>query len=327
MRIAIDAMGGDYAPGEIVAGALLAREQLGLDVLLVGHPELVELELKKHNALGQIEVLAASEQVEMGEEPTAVRRKPHASIVVTMDAVKQGKADAAVAAGNTGAAMAAALLRLGRLPGIDRPAIGALMPTLTLGKRVLLLDAGANIDCRPRYLEQFALMGALYSRYALRVDQPRVGLLNIGEEPGKGNELVAEAYQLMSKNPNIPFAGNCEGRDVMTGQFDVVVCDGFMGNVLLKFAEGVGLVALQILKEELPRGLTGMIGTTVMQDNLRRVKNRMDYASYGGGLLLGVNGVCIIAHGSSKAQGIVSAIRLAKEALDNNVLGRIQEQL
>ncbi len=328
MRIAIDAMGGDYAPGEIVAGALLAREQLGLDVLLVGHPELVELELKKHNALGQIEVLAALEQVEMGEEPvTAVRRKRRASIVVTMDAVKQGKADAAVAAGNTGAAMAAALLRLGRLPGIERPAIGALMPTLTLGKRVLLLDAGANVDCRPRYLEQFALMGALYSRYALRVDQPRVGLLNIGEEPGKGNELVAEAYDLMTKNPNIPFAGNCEGRDVMTGQFDVVVCDGFMGNVLLKFAEGVGLVALQILKEELPRGLTGMIGTTVMQDNLRRVKNRMDYASYGGGLLLGVDGVCIIAHGSSKAQGIVSAIRLAKEALDNNVLGRIQEQL
>lgn len=327
MRIAIDAMGGDYAPGEIVAGALLARERLGLDVLLVGQPEKIDLELKKHNALGLVEVLAASEQVEMGEEPTAVRRKRQASIVVTMDAVKEGKADAAVAAGNTGAAMAAALLRLGRLSGIERPAIGALMPTLTLGKRVLLLDAGANIDCRPRYLEQFALMGALYSRYALRVDQPRVGLLNIGEEPGKGNELVAEAYDLMSKNPNIPFAGNCEGRDVMTGQFDVVVCDGFMGNVLLKFAEGVGLVALQILKEELPRGLTGMIGTTVMQDNLRRVKNRMDYASYGGGLLLGVDGVCIIAHGSSKAQGIVSAIRLAKEALDNNVLGRIQEQL
>jgi phosphate acyltransferase len=327
MRIAIDAMGGDYAPGEIVAGALLAREQLGLDILLVGQPAQVELELKKHNALGLIEVLPASEQVEMGEEPTAVRRKRHASIVVTMDAVKEGKADAAVAAGNTGAAMAAALLRLGRLPGIERPAIGALMPTLTLGKRVLLLDAGANVDCRARYLEQFALMGALYSRYALRVEQPRVGLLNIGEERGKGNELVAEAYDLIAKNPNIPFAGNCEGRDVMTGQFDVVVCDGFMGNVLLKFAEGVGLVALQILKEELPRGVTGMIGTTVMQDNLRRVKNRMDYASYGGGLLLGVNGVCIIAHGSSKAQGIVSAIRLAKEALDNNVLGRIQEQL
>lgn len=328
MRIAVDAMGGDHAPAEIVAGALRAREQLGVEIVLVGRRSQIEAELDKHNAGVKIEVVDAPEQVEMGEEPVgAVRRKRTASIVVTMELIKQQRADAAVAAGNTGAAMAAASLRLGRLPRIDRAAIGALMPTVVPNKRVLLLDAGATVDCRARFLEQFALMGGVYSRYVLGVKHPRVGLLNIGEEPGKGNEIVAEAYELIRANPNISFAGNCEGRDVMAGQFDVVVCDGFMGNVLLKFAEGVGLVALQILKEELPRGVTGMIGTTVMQDNLRRVKNRMDYANYGGGLLLGVNGVCIIAHGSSRAQGIVNAIRLAKEAVDNQVLGHIQKQL
>ncbi|AGY57444.1 phosphate acyltransferase PlsX [Gloeobacter kilaueensis] len=326
MRIAVDAMGGDYAPQEIVAGALLARAQLGVEIVLVGDAQAVARELRKLNAAQLVEIIDAPEQVRMDEEPTAVRRKRKSSIVITMDLVKQGKADAAVAAGNTGAAMAAALLQIGRLGGIDRPAIGALLPTLKLGKRVLLLDAGANTDCRARFLEQFALMGALYSRYALGVERPQVGLLNIGEERGKGNETVAEAYELIHKNPNIPFAGNCEGRDVMTGQFDVVVCDGFVGNILLKFAEGVGLVALQILKEELPRGFTGKIGTAVMQDNLRQVKQRMDYAAYGGGLLLGINGVCIIAHGSSKAEGILSAIRLAKEAVDNRVLERILQQ-
>lgn len=290
MRIAIDAMGGDYAPAEIVAGALLAREQLNVDVILVGQGAAVERELKKHPTPGNVEVVPAADFIAMDEEPVeAVRRKRHSSIVVTMDLIKQGKADAAVACGNTGAAMAATLLRVGRLPGIDRPAVGALLPTLLPGKRVLLLDAGANVDCRPRFLEQFALMGALYSQYALKVPQPRVGLLNIGEEPGKGNELATEAYELMVANANIPFAGNCEGRDVMTGRFDVVVCDGFIGNVLLKFAEGVGLVALQILKEELPQGITGMVGTALLQDNLRRIKDRMDYSAYGGGLLLGVN--------------------------------------
>ncbi|BAC88741.1 gll0800 [Gloeobacter violaceus PCC 7421] len=327
VRIAIDAMGGDYAPQEIVQGALLARAQLGVDIVLVGSAEAVLPELRRHNAAQSVEIVDAPEQVGMGEEPTIVRRKPNSSIMVTMDLVKQGRAEAAVAAGNTGAAMAAALFRIGRLPGIERPAIGAMLPTLKLGKRVLLLDVGANTDSRPRFLEQFALMGALYSRYVLGVAEPKVGLLNIGEERGKGNELVADAYEMLVKNPHVPFAGNCEGRDVMTGRFDVVVCDGFMGNVLLKFAEGVGLVALQILREELPRGIPGKIGIALMRNNLGQVKQRMDYAAYGGGLLLGVNGVCIIAHGSSKAQGILSAIRLAKEALDNRVLERIQQQL
>jgi len=328
MRIAIDAMGGDHAPDEIVAGALLARERLGVEVVLVGPQGRLDEELKKRKAPSGVEVVDAPELVGMAEEPVeAVRRRRRSSINVTMELVRQKKADAAVACGNTGAAMTAALLRIGRLPGIDRPAIGAMLPTLTLGKRVLLLDVGANVDCRPRFLEQFALMGALYSRYVLGVEKPRVGLLNIGEERGKGNELVAEAYELLDRNPNIPFAGNCEGRDVMTGQFDVVVCDGFQGNILLKFAEGVGLVALQILKEELPRGPAGLAGTFILQHNLRQVKRRMDYAAYGGGLLLGVDGVCIIAHGSSRAEGVVSAIRLAKEAVDNGVLERIQQQL
>jgi glycerol-3-phosphate acyltransferase PlsX len=174
-------------------------------------------------------------------------------------------------------------------------------------------------------LEQFGLMGAVYAQYALGVDNPRVGLLNIGEEPTKGNEQALETYALLERNPVIPFVGNCEGRDVLTGAFDVVVCDGFIGNILLKFAEGVGLVALQILKEELPQGPTGKMGAFILRDNLQQVKRRMDYAEYGGGLLLGVNGICVITHGSSKASGVLNAARIAKEAVENKVLERIQK--
>lgn len=326
MRIALDAMGGDYAPSEIVLGGLLAREQLGVEILLVGHTAQIEKELKKNQALGKIEIVEAPEQITMGEEPVeAIRRKKKASISVAMDLIKEGRADAVVAAGNTGAAMAAAKIKLRALVGIERPAIGALLPTLKADKRVLILDVGANIDCRPRFLEQFALMGAVYAQYALGVDTPRVGLLNIGEEPTKGNEQALETYALLERNPAIPFVGNCEGRDVLTGAFDVVVCDGFIGNILLKFAEGVGLVALQILKEELPQGPTGKMGAFILRDNLQQVKRRMDYAEYGGGLLLGVNGICVITHGSSKASGVLNAARIAKEAVENKVLERIQK--
>jgi len=220
--------------------------------------------------------------------------------------------------------MAAALLRLGRLRGIDRPAIGAVLPTMIAGKPVIILDVGANVDCRPKFLEQFALMGTVYSQYVLGINSPKVGLLNIGEEPSKGNELALRTHQLLQENPQIPFVGNAEGRDVLSGNFDVIVCDGFVGNVLLKFAEAVGEVALQILREELPQGVRGKIGTSVLKPNLRRIKQRMDHAEHGGGLLLGVDGVCIISHGSSQAPTIFNAVRLAREAIDNHVLDRIQ---
>jgi phosphate acyltransferase len=326
-RIAIDAMGGDYAPDEIVAGALRAQAELGVKILLVGDPQQIADSMKHHSSALQLEVVPSEGIVEMHEEPlSAIRKKPNASINVAMNLVKQGQADAVVSAGHSGAAMAAALLRLGRLKGIERPAIGTVLPTIMAGKSVLILDVGANVDCRPKFLEQFAAMGTAYSQYVLGIDEPKVGLLNIGEEPSKGNELALRTYQLLEKNPNIPFVGNAEGRDVLSGNFDVIVCDGFVGNVLLKFAEAVGEILLQILREELPRGWRGKLGAMILKPNLRRIKQRVDHAEHGGGLLLGVNGICIISHGSSQAPSVFNAIRLAKDAVDNNVLDRIQSQ-
>ncbi|WP_138498687.1 phosphate acyltransferase PlsX [Nostoc sp. PA-18-2419] len=327
VRIAIDAMGGDHAPAEIVAGALRAREELGVDILLVGDPQQIEAALPPKTNLGQVEIVTAQEAIAMDEEPlNAVRRKRNASINVAMDLVKQQQADAVFSAGHSGAAMASALLRLGRLPGVDRPAIGTVFPTIVAGKPVLVLDVGANVDCRPKFLEQFAVMGSAYSKYVLGTTEPKVGLLNIGEEDSKGNDAAVRAHQLLRENSQINFIGNAEGRDVLSGHFDVIVCDGFVGNVLLKFAEAVGEVILQILREELPQGLHGQIGSALLKPNLKRIKQRMDHAEHGGALLLGVAGVCLIGHGSSQAPSIFNAIRMAKEAVDNQVLQRIQSQ-
>lgn len=320
-------MGGDFAPGEIVAGALRAQAELGVEVLLVGDPEQIKAVMKQHNTSLQLEIVPAEGIIEMHEEPlSGLRRKPKASINVAMDLVKQGRADAVVSAGHSGAAMAAALLRLGRIRGIDRPAIGTVLPTLDANKSVLILDVGANVDCRPKFLEQFAVMGNVYSQYVLGVDAPKVGLLNIGEESSKGNELALRTYELLEKNSSLSFVGNAEGRDVLSGRFDVIVCDGFVGNVLLKFAEAVGEVLLQILREELPRGWRGRLGAMLLKPNLRRIKQRVDHAEHGGGLLLGVDGICIISHGSSQAPSVFNAIRLAKEAVDHDVLDRIRSQ-
>lgn len=327
-RIAIDAMGGDHAPNEIVAGALRAQEELGVKVLLVGEPEKIKAAMPPNANLGKVEIVSATDTIEMDEEPlSAVRRKRSASINVVMDLVKKGEADAAISAGHSGAAMAAALLRLGRLPGIDRPAIGAVFPTMVASKPVLILDVGANVDCRPKFLEQFAVMGSVYSQYVLGTAEPKVGLLNIGEEDCKGNDVAIRTHQMLTSNSQISFLGNAEGRDVLSGRFDVIVCDGFVGNVLLKFAEAVGGILLQILREELPSGLHGQIGTAILKPNLKRIKQRMDHAEHGGALLLGVNGICVISHGSSQAPSIFNAIRMAKEAVDNQVLQRIHPQV
>lgn len=325
-RIAIDAMGGDHAPAEIITGALRAREELDVEILLVGDPQQIKSHLPQQTNFGQLEIVASEGTIEMHEEPlSGIKRKPKASINVAMDLVKQQRADAVVSAGHSGAAMAAGLLRLGRLKGIDRPAIGAVLPTIA-SKPVIILDVGANVDCRPKFLEQFALMGSIYSQYVLGVDDPKVGLLNIGEESCKGNELAIRTYELLEKNPQVSFIGNAEGRDVLSGRFDVIVCDGFTGNVILKFAEAVGEVLLQILREELPQGLRGQIGTAILKPNLKRIKQRVDHAEHGGGLLLGVAGVCIISHGSSQAPSVFNAIRLAKEAIDHQVLEHISSQ-
>lgn len=327
-RIAIDAMGGDHAPDEIVLGALMAQAKLGVEVLLVGDPQKLETALKPYQTqYPRPEIIPADGTIEMHEEPLgALKRKPEASINVAMKLVKQKKADAVVSAGHSGAAMAAALLRIGRLPGIDRPAIGAVLPTLDPSSPVLMLDVGANVDCRPKYLDQFAVMGTIYSKYVLGIPEPRVGLLNIGEEDCKGNDLAVKTYQLLQDNTQIRFAGNAEGRDVLSGEFDVIVCDGFVGNIVLKFAEGIGEVLLQLLKEELSAGVRSKVATALLKPSLKRFKQRVDHVEHGGALLLGVAGVCIISHGSSKAVTISNAVRLAKDAIENNVLDRIQSQ-
>ena len=325
-RIALDAMGGDHAPDEIIAGAIRASEELDVEVLLVGDRAQIEAYLKQHPASPQnLEIVDAEGVISMDEEPlTALRRKPKASINVAMELVKKNRADAVVSAGHSGAAMAAALLRLGRLKGIDRPAIGTVFPTLLADKSVILLDVGANVDCKPKYLEQFALMGTVYSKYVMGTEDPKVGLLNIGEEPTKGNDLALQAYERLEANSHIPFIGNAEGRDVLSGNFDVIVCDGFVGNVVLKFAEAVGEIVLSIMKEELPQGWRGMLGTAILKPNLKNLKQRIDHAEHGGALLFGVDGICIISHGSSRAPSIFNAVRLAKEAFDNQVSTRIQ---
>lgn len=326
-RIAIDAMGGDHAPAEIVAGAIRAQQELGVEVLLVGDRHQISLSLKQHTNISasEVQIIDAEQVIEMGEEPlTALKRKPKASIRVAMDLVKKNQADAIVSAGHSGAAMAAALLRLGRLPGIDRPAIGAVFPTAVVDRSVLILDVGANVDCRPKFLEQFAVMGTIYSQYVLGMSEPKVGLLNIGEESCKGNDQALKTYQLLQDNPYVPFVGNAEGRDVLSGKFDVIVCDGFTGNILLKFAEAVGEIVLQTLKEEITAGWQGKLGATLLKPSLKRFKQRVDHVEHGGGLLLGVAGVCIISHGSSQAPSIFSAIRLAKEAIDHQVLDRMK---
>ena len=327
VRIAVDATGGDYAPAEIVAGAIRAKEELGIEVLLVGDPEQIKASAAQPDLLREVEIVPAEGTIEMHEEPlSALRRKPQASINVSMDLVKQGRADGVVSAGHSGAAMAAALLRLGRIKGIDRPAIGAVFPTVVAGQSVLILDVGANVDCRPKYLEQFAVMGSIYSQYVIGNDNPKVGLLSIGEEKSKGNEVVLQVHKSLSEGNSINFVGNAEGRDVLSGNFDVIVCDGFVGNVLLKFAEAVGESVLQILREELPQGVAGKVGCTLLKGNLQRIKQRVDHAEHGGGLLLGVAGIAVISHGSSRAPSIFNAIRLAKDAVNNQVLDRIKGQ-
>lgn len=330
--VAVDGMGGDYAPGPILEGCLRAVELLPLKVRFVAEEGplrqavlAMELQEQLDQALerGLIQLVASGPSVGMNEEATVVRKKRDASINMAMDLVKEGQATAIYSAGNSGAVMASAIFRLGRLKGIDRPAIGALFPTKNPELQVLVLDVGANMDCKPGFLHQWALLGNIYSRDVLQVPRPRIGLVNIGEEECKGNELCLKTYPLLAAEERFVFAGNCEGRDILSGDFDVVVCDGFTGNVLLKFLESVGGVLLDVIKEELPRGRRGKVGSAFLINNLRRIKKRLDHAEHGGALLLGVNGVCVIGHGSSKALSVLSALRLAHSAANHGVMANL----
>ena len=328
MKIAVDAMGGDYAPRELVRGAVAAlQKQEGLEILLVGRPEELAAELKACGWEGAqgIRIVPTQDVIAMEENPgLALRRKKEASVVVAARLVKEGEAAAFVSAGNTGAAMGAALFQLGRIKGVARPAIASPFPTAR--GLCLLLDAGANAEARPVYLAQFAYMGAVYAEKVWGIPNPRVGLLNIGSEPEKGNELSREAYRLLAR-AKINFVGNVEGRELPAGVVDVIICDGFVGNVILKLAEGLASALMERLKGELEAEFRTRLGAALALPAFRRFKKGLDYQEYGGAPLLGVNGVCIIGHGSSRARAIENAIGAAVAAVKEEVVAKIREKM
>ncbi len=322
-RIAIDAMGGDYAPEEIVKGAVIGARQYGVKILLVGLPDVVRRELDRYDTEGlDIGIVPATEVIEMGEAPAnAIRKKRDSSVSVTARLVRDGEAQAMIAAGSTGAAMAAATLIIGRLHGVDRPAIGVVLPSME--SPCMLLDAGANADCIPEMLLQFARMGSTFMQCVLQIENPRVGILNIGEELGKGNTLVNAAFELMEHDSSLNFVGNIEGNNLFLGGVDVAVCDGFVGNVALKSAEGVSKMLLKNIKQELNSGIIAKTGALLARDALMQAKKKVDPGEHGGALLLGIKGVCVIGHGSSDANAIKNAIRVAKDAVQTDILGKI----
>jgi glycerol-3-phosphate acyltransferase PlsX len=325
MKVAVDAMGGDLAPEEVVKGALIvAGEQPAVQIILVGDEPAINAELAKNGPTpANVSIRHTSEVIAMDDHPAqALRKKRDSSLVVAGQMVKNGEADATFSAGNTGAAMAIATLEIGRIKGIDRPAIGATMPAIQ--GRFLLLDAGANVDCSPENLEQFAIVGSIYAEKVMGIENPRVGLLNIGGEAGKGNELAKETYGRLSKS-NLNFVGNIEGKEAYEGAADVIVCDGFAGNVLLKASEGVAEMIVHLIQKEFAAVDPAVQGSLLPL--FGRLKQRIDYAETGGAPLLGVNGVSIIGHGRSKAKAIASGIRSALHAAESGFVGAIREAL
>ena len=314
MRIAVDAMGGDNAPREIVRGAIDYAGSSPDEVILVGDVPRIEREITEYGKPrpGNLTLVDAPEVVEMGEHPaTALRTKKRASIVVATDLVRDGDADAVVSAGSTGATMAAAVFRLGRIKGIDRPALPAHMVTAT--GPVMLLDVGANVDSDPENLVQFAAMGAIFAEHVLKVEHPRIGLLNIGEEPEKGDELTREAFTKLSEL-DMHFVGNIEAHEMIAHRADVVVCDGFVGNVVVKFFEGLTSFIFRAVREDLQQGPIAPLALLALRPGFRRIRARFDYERYGGAPLLGVKGVSIVTHGRASARMVENAIRVASEA-------------
>ena len=312
-------MGGDHAPEATVAGAVRAASRFSLPVLLAGDPSRITSELDKYTPLPDgLEIVPAATTIRMDESPgPALLRKRDSSIMVATDLVKDGRASGVVSVGNSGAAMGAATLRLGLLPGIERPAIAMVMPNRRTG--VILLDAGATVDSRPENLRDFAAIGSVYAHCLLHIERPRVGLLNIGTEDSKGNALVKKAHPLLKDFP-INFIGYVEGEQIALGDVDVVVCDGFVGNAMLKGIEGFAELFWSILKDTLHSGLRGWLGGWLLRPALQRIAGKLDYAAYGGALLVGVEGVCVIGHGRSSADAVANALRVAGELGEQNVL-------
>jgi phosphate acyltransferase len=329
LTIAVDAMGGDHAPTAEVEGAVRAARDLGVRVILAGREDVVRPELAKHDGYRDlpIEIAHASEVITMDDSAArAVRSKRDSSMRIASRLVRDGIAAGFVSAGNTGAVMATAKMVQGVVPGVDRPALAGAFPTIVKGSPVVVVDVGANVDCSGRMLAQFAVMGEIYSRIILGRPRPRVGLLSIGEEDHKGNEVTRSAAPLM-KRLSLNFVGNVEGRDIYGGKVDVIVCDGFIGNVALKVSEGLVEMVRHLLRESLEATISGKIGYALAKSAFVDFKKRVDYSEYGGAPLLGVRGVCIICHGRSNANAVKNAIRVAKEFAEFRVSQRIEEEL
>lgn len=322
MRIALDAMGGDCGPELIIEGALSAlRGNRDFEIILLGPSDFLTQQLATLGVAGELagrlHIEHAPETITMHETPVdAVRRKKNSTIMVGFELVKSGSADAVVSAGNSGATMASAIKKLGRLKGVSRPGIASLFPTLK--NPVMIMDLGANVDCRPQHLLQFAIMASSCIRKILQLDRPRVGLLSIGEEAGKGNTLVKEAHELLSAS-KLNFIGNVEGRDVYQGNVDVIVCDGFVGNVSLKVSEGLADAAMQMLKSEIEKSVRAKLGYLLIRHAFNNFRKRVDYAEYGGAPMLGINGTGIVSHGKSNSVAIKNAIVVAANMVRNKV--------
>jgi len=326
IRIAVDAMGSDNAPHSEVDGAIAAARTYGVHVILVGKEDVVRPLLRERGGDGlPIEVRHASEVIAMDEQPVmALRRKKGSSVHVAAGLVRSGDASGLVSAGNTGAVMAIAKTLVGVVPAVDRPALATVVPTLR--GHAVLLDVGANITCKPHHLMQFALMGHHFSKQIVGVPSPRIGLMSVGEEESKGTDLTKDVHRSL-KELRLNFIGNVEGRDIYNGRADVIVCDGFTGNVALKTSEGLIEAVLLLLKQELSRDFRAKLGALLSRESFRRVKKRLDYSEYGGALLLGLRGVCVICHGRSSANAIKNAVRVAKEFVENKVNTKLEEEL
>lgn len=329
MKIAVDVMGTDYGPGEIIKGVLQAVDEYGCDVVLVGDQDVIRQELARENQAENphVTIHHASQVIEMEDHPgISVKKKRDASIVVATQLLHEKECDALVSSGSTGAAVASALFGLGRIRGIERPAIATVIPNVK--GATVLVDSGAKVDAKPEQLVQNAIMGSIYAELQLGIPQPRVGLLNIGEEETKGNEQCLATYPLLKQDPHIHFIGNVEGRDINKGTVDVVVCDGFVGNVVLKTMEGLATAVMEILKKTLMEsGIFAKLGALLMKPALLRMKKQMDASEYGGALLMGVRAPFIICHGSSKAKAIKNAVRVAIELTQKDVVGRIRQEI
>src|SRR4051795_1223187 len=327
MRIAIDAMGGDDGPGTIIDGALVAARHLQIGLLLVGDRDVIERELSRHPRAGALDLqtLHTPEFISMSESATsALRRKPRASVRLAAEAVRDGEAAALFSAGHTGASVMAALGAFGRLPGVDRPALATTIPTLK--NPAILLDSGATVECRPQHLVQFATMGAAYARVALGCPLPRVGLLSVGTEESKGNELTREAHQLLKSAP-IEFVGNVEGRDVYAGNVDVIVCDGFTGNVTLKISEGLVETVERLLHSELSATFGTRVGYLLSRQAFRRFRKRVDASEYGGAPLIGLNGLCVVGHGRSSSKAVRNAVAMTARFVSQGLVGQLSRDV